>query len=106
MWGKILHLRQAKIVRNATSGSKGRQGNDAYRVREHLSEAEMDKLLAPSRATSTVTGLIGWSSIAMVCGSQRLAICAGMTSTCGSAPSSSAGSRAALIAFITWSGMR
>ena len=37
---------------------------------------------------------------------RRLAICAGMTSTCGSAPSSSAVSRAALIASITWSGMR
>ena len=32
--------------RNATSGSKGRRGNDAYRVREHLTEAEMDKLRA------------------------------------------------------------
>jgi hypothetical protein len=26
--------------------SKGRRGNNAYRVREHLTEAEMDKLLA------------------------------------------------------------
>jgi site-specific recombinase XerD len=34
-----------QIVRNATSRSKGRRGNDAYRVREHLTEAEMDKLL-------------------------------------------------------------
>ena len=46
MSGKILRLRQAKIVRNATSHSKGRRGNDAYRVREHLTEAETDKLLA------------------------------------------------------------
>jgi integrase len=46
MSGKILQLRQAKIVRNATSRSKGRRRNDAYRVREHLTEAEMDKLLA------------------------------------------------------------
>ena len=46
MSGKIVQLRQAKIVRNATSRSKGRRGNDAYRVREHLTEAEMDKLLA------------------------------------------------------------
>jgi hypothetical protein len=38
--------RQAKIIRNATSQSKGRRGNDACRVREHLTEAEMDKLLA------------------------------------------------------------
>jgi hypothetical protein len=46
MSGRIARLRQAKILRNATSRSKGRQGNDAYRVREHLTEAEMDKLLA------------------------------------------------------------
>ena len=36
----------SQIVRNATSGSKGRRGNDAYRVREHLTEAEMGKLRA------------------------------------------------------------
>lgn len=46
MSGKIVQLRQAKIVRNATSLSKGRRGNDAYRVREHLTEAEVDELLA------------------------------------------------------------
>jgi integrase len=45
MSGKIVRLRQAKIVRNATSRSKGRKGNDTYRVREHLTEAEMEKLL-------------------------------------------------------------
>jgi hypothetical protein len=26
--------------------AKGRQGNEVYRVREHLTEAEIDKLLA------------------------------------------------------------
>jgi integrase len=46
MSGKIVPLRQAKKFRNATSLSKGRPGNDAYRVREHLTEAEVDKLLA------------------------------------------------------------
>ena len=46
MSGKIVRLRQTRILRNATSRSKGRRGNDAYRVREHLTEAEMDKLLA------------------------------------------------------------
>jgi integrase len=46
MSGKVVRLRMAKIVRNATSRSKGRRANDAYRVREHLTEAEMDKLLA------------------------------------------------------------
>ena len=46
MASKIVQLRQAKKYRNATSRSKGRRGNDAYRIREHLTEAEMDKLLA------------------------------------------------------------
>ena len=46
MSSKVVRLRQAKKYRNATSRSKGRQSNDAYRVREHLTEAEMDKLLA------------------------------------------------------------
>ena len=46
MSSKIVRLREAKIVRNATSRSKGRRENAAYRVREHLTEAEMDKLLA------------------------------------------------------------
>ena len=46
MSGKIVRLRQAKIVRNATVRTKGRRRNDAYRVREHLTETEMDKLLA------------------------------------------------------------
>jgi site-specific recombinase XerD len=45
MSGKIIRLRQAKKYRNATSGSKGRRRNAAYRVREHLTEAEIDKLL-------------------------------------------------------------
>jgi site-specific recombinase XerD len=46
MSGKIVRLRAAKKYRNATSRTKGRRANDAYRVREHLTEAEMDKLLA------------------------------------------------------------
>jgi integrase len=46
MSGKIVRLRHPKKYRNATSRSKGRRENDAYRVREHLTEAEMDKLLA------------------------------------------------------------
>jgi integrase len=48
--------RQARKRRNATSSvrsnaedtappSKGRQGNEVYRVREHLTEAEIEKLL-------------------------------------------------------------
>ena len=45
MSGKIVQLRKAKKYRNATSRTEGRRRNDAYRVREHLTEAEMDKLL-------------------------------------------------------------
>ena len=46
MSGKIVRLRKAKKYRNATSRPRGRRGNDAYRVREHLTEAEIEKLLA------------------------------------------------------------
>ena len=49
MSSKIVQLRQAKKYRNATSRSKGRRGNDVYRVREHLTEAEVEKLLAALR---------------------------------------------------------
>src|SRR5690349_12101237 len=45
MSAKVVPLHQAKIIRNATSRSQGRQGNGTYRVREHLTEAEMEKLL-------------------------------------------------------------
>ena len=68
MSGKVVRLRQSKKYRNATSRSNGRQRNDAYRVREHLT-AEMDKLLDALRRNRH-------------------------------------GQRAALIAFITWRGMR
>ncbi len=50
MSGKILQLRQAKLVRTATSRSKGRRGNDAYQIMEHLTEAEMDNHLPPRSA--------------------------------------------------------
>ena len=55
MSSRIVRLRQVRIVRKATSRSKGRRGNDAYRVREHLTEAEMDKLLVALKRT--VTGM-------------------------------------------------
>src|SRR5215469_2918096 len=42
MSGKVVELRQAKMIRNATSG---RLPNNVYRIREHLTEAEMAKLL-------------------------------------------------------------
>jgi type 1 fimbriae regulatory protein FimB/type 1 fimbriae regulatory protein FimE len=43
MSGKIVPLRKGEIDRNATSG---RLPNNVYRIREHLTEAEIDKLLA------------------------------------------------------------
>jgi len=39
MSAKIVQLRRPKNERNATSRPKGRRGNDAYRVREHLTES-------------------------------------------------------------------
>ena len=43
MSAKVMPLRQHGNERNATSG---RLANSAYRIREHLTEAEMEKLLA------------------------------------------------------------
>jgi site-specific recombinase XerD len=43
---QIVPLSKAGFERNATSSARGRKANDAYRVREHLTEAEVDKLLA------------------------------------------------------------
>ncbi len=45
MSARIVPLREDKSTRNATSLAKGRKANEAYRVREHLTEAELDKLL-------------------------------------------------------------
>jgi integrase len=49
MSAKILSIREANSSRNATSSAKGRRANGAYRVREHLTEAEMAKLLTALR---------------------------------------------------------
>jgi site-specific recombinase XerD len=46
MSAQIVHLRKAESKRNATSPAKGRKANAAYRVREHLTEDEIDRLLA------------------------------------------------------------
>ncbi len=46
MSAKIVTLTPSESKRNATSRSKGRKANADYRVREHLTEAEVDKLLA------------------------------------------------------------
>ena len=44
MSAKVVPLKQGRKQRNATS-STGRQGNEVYRVREHLTEGEIEKLL-------------------------------------------------------------
>jgi site-specific recombinase XerD len=46
MSAKIVRFLQAKSSEMQPVGSPGRRSNDSYRVREHLTEAEMDKLLA------------------------------------------------------------
>jgi type 1 fimbriae regulatory protein FimB/type 1 fimbriae regulatory protein FimE len=43
MSAKVVPLRKAETERNATSGGAA---NNVYRIREHLTEAEVDKLLA------------------------------------------------------------
>ncbi len=45
MSAQIVPLREAGLKRNVTSSSKGRKKNAAYRVHEHLTEAQMAKLL-------------------------------------------------------------
>ena len=49
MSAQIVPIRDAKSKRNVTSSAKGRKANETYRVREHLTEAEMDRLLAALR---------------------------------------------------------
>ena len=49
MSATVVPLKQSRKRRNATSSAKGRQGNEVYRVREHLTEAEIEKLLTALR---------------------------------------------------------
>ena len=49
MSATVVPLKQSRKQRNATSSAKGRQGNEVYRVREHLTEAEIEKLLTALR---------------------------------------------------------
>ena len=46
MSATVIQLKQGRKQRNATSSAKGGQGNEVYRVREHLTEAEIEKLLS------------------------------------------------------------
>ena len=69
---------------------QGRKPNEAYRVREHLTEDELDRLLAALKANrhGHRDWLIGLLIYRMGCVSARRAIYAGTTSTWPSAPSS------------------
>jgi integrase len=49
MSATVVQFKQSRKQRNATSSAKGRQGNEVYRVREHLTEAEIEKLLTALR---------------------------------------------------------
>ena len=52
------HLRVAKSIEMRPVQSKGRKTNGVYRVREHLTEAEMTKLLvALKRNRHVVIGI-------------------------------------------------
>ena len=67
MSAKVVPLRQGRKQRNATS-SKGRQGNEVYRVREHLTEAEIEKLLAALSADMAIcTGPYGVANPTTTC---------------------------------------
>src|SRR5512135_3221292 len=83
--------------------SAGRKSNKAYRTREHLTESEMAKLLTALKANrhghrDWLIGLLIYRHGFVYL---RRVTCAGMTWICPSAPSPSAGSRAAPTAFTT-----
>ena len=57
MSAKVVQLTQGRKQRNATS-SKGRQENEAYRIREHLTEAVRSRGSSPrSNRTDMATGI-------------------------------------------------
>jgi integrase len=49
MSAKVVQLKPGRKQRNATSSARGRQDNEVYRVREHLTEVEVEKLLTALR---------------------------------------------------------
>src|SRR5215471_4147420 len=49
MSATVVQLKPGKKELNATSSARGRQGNEVYRVREHLTEIEIEKLLTALR---------------------------------------------------------
>jgi hypothetical protein len=98
--GKVVQLRHAKKYRNATSRSKGRRGNDVYRVREDLTEAEMDKLLVAlkcnrhghANGSNGLTGSRGPMSLSMSVASRSWQVApSGLEYRCRSVPKSNIG---------------
>ena len=103
MSAKVMPLRQRGNERNATSG---RLANSAYRIREHLTEAEMEKLLAALKRNrhgrrDWLIGLLIYRHGLRVSEACDLRW---MISICRSAPSPSAGLRGVPIVSIIWSG--
>ena len=49
MSATVVQLKQGRRHRNATSSAKGKQDNEVYQVREHMTEAEIEKLLTVLR---------------------------------------------------------
>jgi type 1 fimbriae regulatory protein FimB/type 1 fimbriae regulatory protein FimE len=49
MSATVIQLKRGRKQHNATSSARGRQDNEVYRVREHLTEAEIEKLLTALR---------------------------------------------------------
>ena len=82
MSAKVVRLKQGREQRNATSSARGRQRNEVYRVREHLTEAEIEKLLAALKQNryGHRDWLIGLLT-GMACGYLRPVISAGTIST-------------------------
>ena len=49
MSATVVQLKQGRKQRNATSSAKGRQDDEVYEFREHMTEAEIEKLLTALR---------------------------------------------------------
>ena len=105
MSGQTVPMRRVKTGRNATS--RGRADNASYRVREHLTEAEMDRVLAALKRNRH--GQRDWLIGLLIYGPGLR-----VSETCdlrwdnihlAERPSSFGGSRAARTAATTWSEM-
>ena len=100
---KSTHLKLVKRTVMRPVASSGRKSNEAYRIREHFTEAEVGKLLMALKANrhghrDWLIGLLIYGHglrVSEAC-DQRW-----MTLLCQSAPSPSAGSKAAQIASTT-----